>query len=321
MSAGDQVQALVAREEEPAGVGKRLLALEGEDLRRGQQQRFDRFIGNGRVLPLRANRAAAPDFAVCNAAVNYILDRGFATFPNFQDGFVSSLNFIGGEKGGVGKSVAARVLAQYFIDRGRGFTGYDTDRSHTSFTRFYGDYAAPVLVDSFESLDRIVGAFEEGAHGGAQESVIVDLAAQTAAPLAKWVKDSDLLSLLAQIGVSVNFWHLTDAGKDSVDLLDRLINTYGAGPNYFVVRNLGRGSEFSQLDESPALRKALSLGARVFDLPALHEASMRKIDRANASFWAAIHNRATPDALGMLERQRVKMWLKATYETLDTLPL
>ena len=30
---------------------------------------------------------------------------------------MSSLNFIGGEKGGVGKSVAARVLAQYFIDR------------------------------------------------------------------------------------------------------------------------------------------------------------------------------------------------------------
>jgi len=29
---------------------------------------------------------------------------------------MGSLNFIGGEKGGVGKSVTARVLAQYFID-------------------------------------------------------------------------------------------------------------------------------------------------------------------------------------------------------------
>jgi hypothetical protein len=233
---------------------------------------------------------------------------------------VTSLNFVGGEKGGVGKSVAARVLAQYFIDKGRPFTGYDTDRSHASFTRFYRDYASPVLVDSFESLDLIVAAFEEGAADGKQESVIVDLASQTAAPLAKWIKDSDLLSLLAQIGVAVNFWHLTDAGKDSVDLLDRLINTYGAGPNYFVVRNFGRGSEFSQLDESPALLKARALGARVFNLEQLHEASMRKIDRLNASFWGAVNNRG-PDSLGMLERQRVKMWLKATYETLDSLPL
>ena len=60
-----------------------------------------------------------------------------------------SLNFIGGEKGGVGKSVAARALAQYFIDKGRPFVGFDTDRSHTSFTRFYAGYAAPVIVDSY----------------------------------------------------------------------------------------------------------------------------------------------------------------------------
>ncbi len=41
---------------------------------------------------------------------------------------MATLNFIGGEKGGVGKSVAARVLAQYFIDKGLPFTGFDTDR-------------------------------------------------------------------------------------------------------------------------------------------------------------------------------------------------
>ena len=228
---------------------------------------------------------------------------------------------MGGEKGGVGKSVAARVLAQYFIDKGRPFTGYDTDRSHTSFARFYGEYAAPVIVDSYEGLDRIVESFEDTPLGVPQKSVIVDLAAQTAAPLAAWVRDSDLLALLGAMGVAVNFWHLADAGKDSVELLDRLVNTFGAGPNYIVVKNLGRGSDFSQLDDSPSLRKAIALGARVIVLEQLHEASMRKIDRQNTSFWAAIHNRTGAEALGMLERQRVKMWLKSTYECFDTLPL
>jgi hypothetical protein len=161
---------------------------------------------------------------------------------------MSSLNFIGGEKGGVGKSVAARVLAQYFLDKGLPFIGFDTDRSHTSFTRFYADYAAPVVVDSYEGLDLVVGAFEETLPDGQQSSVIVDLAAQTAAPLSRWVKDSDLIAVLSEMGVTVNFWHLADAGKDSVDLLQRLIDTYGAGPNYLVVKNLGRGSDFSQLD-------------------------------------------------------------------------
>lgn len=232
-----------------------------------------------------------------------------------------SLNFIGGEKGGVGKSVAARLLAQYFIDKGQAFTGFDTDRSHTSFTRFYADYASPVVVDTFEGLDQIAAELEVPTDDGQTKSIIVDLAAQTAAPLSRWVRESDLIPLMAEMGITVNFWHVADAGKDTVDLLGRLLSTYGDGPNYIVVRNQGRGSDFSQLDSSAALQKAQELGAQVITLAALHEASMRKIDRHNASFWAAIHSKSGEDALGLLERQRVKSWLKGVYSAFDTLPL
>ena len=232
-----------------------------------------------------------------------------------------SLNFIGGEKGGVGKSVTARVLAQYFIDKGRPFTGFDTDRSHTSFSRFYGDYASPVVVDSYEGLDAIVAQFDNPSPTGQGCSVVVDLAAQTAGPLARWIRDSDLVSLMAEMGVAVNFWHLADPGKDSVQLLDQLVASYGAGPNYIVVKNLGRGSDFRELDGSAAMKKVLALGGAVVNLASLHEASMRKIDRQNASFWAATHVTDGPDALGMLERQRVKTWLKSTYAVFNGLPL
>ena len=233
---------------------------------------------------------------------------------------MSSLNFIGGEKGGVGKSVVARLLAQYLIDKELPFMGFDTDRSHTSFTRFYADYAAPVLVDSYEGLDQVVSVFEN-VNEGETPRVIVDLAAQTAAPLTRWIQDSDLLPLLADMGVAVNFWHVADAGKDSVDLLDRLLDAYGVGPNYLIVKNMGRGTDFSELEASNAMAKALELGARTVTLAQLHEASMRKIDRQNASFWAAIHNRSDDEALGLLERQRVKNWLKKTYESFDALPI
>jgi hypothetical protein len=103
--------------------------------------------------------------------------------------------------------------------------------------------------------------------------------------------------------------------------LGRLIETYGAGPNYVIVKNLGRGTDFSQLDHSAAMAKAVELGATVVSIGQLHEGSMRKIDRQNASFWGAVHNRSEADALGMLERQRVKTWLKRSYESLDSLAL
>lgn len=235
---------------------------------------------------------------------------------------MSSLNFIGGEKGGVGKSVMSRLLAQYLIDKELPFIGFDTDRSHASFSRFYPEHASSVVVDKFEGLDTIVSTFEEPAEEGQpQTRVIVDLAAQTAAPLAKWIKDSDVFELLKEMGVTVNFWHVTDAGKDSMDMLGRLLSTFGQGPNYIVVKNHGRGADFSGFDEAPALKKALSLGARVVTLGQLHEASMRKIDAQNVGFQTAMSQKDVPEALGLLERQRVKTWLKASYEFLDTLPI
>jgi hypothetical protein len=236
---------------------------------------------------------------------------------------MSSLNFIGGEKGGVGKSVTARALAQYFLDKGQPFTGFDTDRSHHSFTRFYADYASPVVVDSFEGLDRIVEAFEVDM----AQHVIVDLAAQTLQPLARWIKDSQLVELLSELGIAVNFWHVLDDGVDSVSLLQRLVDTFGvpanyqSGPNYIVVQNHGRGSDFSWLTHSPALATARGAGARMIVLPALQDLAMRKIDQQSASFWSAANNREGSDALGILERQRVKLWLQKTYSEFDSLPL
>jgi hypothetical protein len=230
---------------------------------------------------------------------------------------MSSINFIGGEKGGVGKSVTSRVLAQYFIDRNRPFVGFDTDRSHGSFTRFYEGFASPVVVDSFEGLDTIVNGFESNP----QQSVIVDLAAQTLAPLSNWIKESDLFDVFKELGVAVNFWHVLDDGRDSTDLLGTLIDTFGTRPNYIVVQNYGRGSDFGMLLGSQSLSKATAAGAQVIAMPRLHETSMRKIDAQNTSFWKAVHDKEGPAALGLLERQRVKTWLATAYAAFDTLPL
>src|SRR5262252_3568750 len=99
---------------------------------------------------------------------------------------MAQIHFIGGEKGGVGKSLMARVLAQYFIDRNLPFLGFDTDRSHGALMRFYAGYASPVLVDRFESLDAIMEAAVEQP----ERRILVDLAAQTNDPLLRWIDES-----------------------------------------------------------------------------------------------------------------------------------
>lgn len=231
---------------------------------------------------------------------------------------MGAINFIGGEKGGVGKSVVSRILAQYHIDHEKPFVGFDTDRSHRSFMRFYSDYAYPTVVDSYESLDAIANALEQHP----SQNVIVDLAAQTFAPVARWISDSNFFEAFSEMSVAVNFWHVMDDGKDSVDLLGRLFDTYGFAAKYVIVLNYGRGNDFTIFKRSAEYQRAIDIGATIIELPRLHDACMRKIDQQNTSFWAAANNRAAgADALGILERQRVKSWLRNTYAALLPTPI
>jgi hypothetical protein len=231
---------------------------------------------------------------------------------------MSTIHFIGGEKGGVGKSVVARLLAQYMIDHDIPFIGFDTDRSHGSLLRFYGDYASPTIIDDYESLDAIV----ETALANPEQRILVDLAAQTHHPLAQWLEESDVLALLKELDVSVYYWNVMDSGKDCVDLLNKLLDQFRTRINYVLVQNQLRDEQFNILEFSGVKERALAFDAKVITLKRLHAPVMTKIDGNSYSFWAAKNKDADSlTALGLLERQRVKIWLNHAYKEIDSLTI
>lgn len=226
----------------------------------------------------------------------------------------SRIHLIGGEKGGVGKSMVSRLLAQYFIDRNLPFVGFDTDRSHGALLRFYSDYASSALVDRFEALDQIVEAAVEQPG----RRVLVDLAAQTDEPLVRWMDESGVLEMAEEAGFTLTYWHVMDSGRDSVDLLSRLLDRFGSRLQYVLVRNHLRGDDFSLLENSGQQARALDLGAKVVTLKRLHDVVVHKIDAHNSSFWAA-RNDSSPEGsgLGMMERQRLQKWQLSAYGDFD----
>ena len=137
---------------------------------------------------------------------------------------MSTIHFIGGEKGGVGKSVVARLCAQYCIDRAIPFVAADADGSHGALLRFYADYTRPVDLSESESADAILGLATES-----ERRVLVDLPAQSDRLLAAWIKEAGILELAAESGVRVVFWHVMDDGKDALTTLDRVLSRYGDG--------------------------------------------------------------------------------------------
>lgn len=226
---------------------------------------------------------------------------------------MGQIHFIGGEKGGVGKSVMARVLAQYFIDKQRPFVALDADVSHGTLVRHYGDVARAVDLSNVESADQI---FTLAAAG--EDRVMVDLPAQSDHFLSRWIAEAGILTLAKESGVQLVFWHVMDDGKDALTALGRLVDRYAGQASFVVVTNLGRGRDFSLLDGSEIRARAEAAGASFMALPELHAPAMKKIDRLNLSFWAAVHNpEAGAAVLTVMDRQRVKVWLQATYALLD----
>ena len=227
---------------------------------------------------------------------------------------MTNIHLLGGEKGGVGKSLVARLLAQYLIDHSLPFLGFDSDRSHGALLRFYAGFASPVLVDDYASLDAIVEAATEHP----DRRILVDLAAQTQERLTQWMDDSQLLEVAPELGLEIRYWHVMDAGRDSVDLLRRLLDRHESRLRYVLVLNEVRGDDFRILNASGQRERAVGLGAQVITIKRLQEASMIKIDASSSSFWAAA-NKAEGDTtgLGLLERQRVKVWLKNCFAELD----
>jgi hypothetical protein len=224
---------------------------------------------------------------------------------------MANIHLIGGEKGGVGKSMVARLLAQYLIDHSLPFLGFDSDRSHGALLRFYSGYASPVLVDRYDSLDAIVEAATEQP----ERRILVDLAAQTQDSLTTWMDESQLLGLAPELGLNIRYWHVMDNGKDSVDLLRRLLDRYEQRLSYVIVQNQLRGDDFPILRQSGQLERAQGFGATVITVKRLQDATVSKIDANSSSFWAASQTDDKSGArLGLLERQRLRSWLKSAYE-------
>jgi hypothetical protein len=227
----------------------------------------------------------------------------------------SKIHFVGGEKGGVGKSVVARLVAQNLIDRALPFIALDADGSHGALLRHYAEFARPIDLSVAESADAIMMLATE-----AERRIVVDLPAQSDRLLTSWLAEAAILDLARESDVGVMFWHVMDDGKDSLVMLDRLLERHQKAMRYCVVKNHGRGKDFSMFDSSPTRAKAEALGAVILEVPELQGGAMQKIDRYDASFWAAIHNPTfAGGSFTRMDRQRIKVWLQFIYDQFSRL--
>ena len=92
---------------------------------------------------------------------------------------------------------------------------------------------------------------------------------------------------------------------------------FGTGLSYVLVRNQVRGADFAALEQSGEQARAIGMGAKIVSMKKLNEHVIHKIDAASSSFWQAKTSDRDSTGLGLMDRQRVKMWLRDVYREID----
>jgi FMN-dependent NADH-azoreductase len=129
---------------------------------------------------------------------------------------LNSVHLILQGKGGIGKSLTAVLLAQYFISKGETLKAFDTDQENTTFSHYKALNAQhiPVMNESrtinAKMFDTLIENILE------QEGVfVIDNGANTFSPLLAYMVENDLVNFLQESGRKV-YVHTIVGGGDTL---------------------------------------------------------------------------------------------------------
>ena len=243
---------------------------------------------------------------------------------------MSTVHLILQGKGGVGKSLAAFLLAQYLPEKSISVRCYDADPVNSTLASFPALNA--VKVDLIETLDkarrinprRFDDLVEQIAGQPADAHVIVDTGSSSFVPLLHYVVTNEVPSILSQGGHELVVHTVVTGGQSLADTLTgaaQLVKQLDAArfviwlnPFWGPVAHDGKTFEQMKtyLDMKARIETVVSLPAFTDELFPQDIASMLKSRR---TFKEAIES---PDQ-SLMSRHRLKVAQREFYSRLDSL--
>ena len=143
-------------------------------------------------------------------------------------------------KGGVGKTLATTMIAQYLIHLGKKPTCIDTDPVNRSFAAFKSLGVTPLNIMDGDvvnnrKFDELINIILES-----EEDVIIDNGASSFIPVTAYLKENNVFELLVQNNVTVFFHVVVTGGQSFIDTikgLEYIIQTFSDYVNVVVWLN------------------------------------------------------------------------------------
>ncbi|MDZ4799760.1 MAG: hypothetical protein SGI92_16505 [Bryobacteraceae bacterium] len=217
-----------------------------------------------------------------------------------------------GEKGGVGKTTVARVIAEFLRAREINFRAFDAEGSTGPLLRFHPEDTMPIDISAAASVAPVLDYLMEGT---GKRLALVDLGARSGADLKSWLYRGGALEETAAGHLGLTLVYVVGGAVDSVGHLKECYAALGQAPDYVLVRNLGVANQFDVYDQSMVRQEILSNSGREITMPPLDQHVYQSVDRSSLQFSAFSENQG--GTFSYTERRYTKTWLRECFEALD----
>ncbi len=223
-----------------------------------------------------------------------------------------SLILTHGEKGGVGKTTVARVVADFLSARDTTFRAFDAEGSTGQLLRFHPDVTAAVEVDNAATIAPVLDYVMEA---GGRRLALVDLGARSGEDVKGWLYRGGALEEAEASRLGITVIYVLGGAVDSVGHLKECFSALGREVSYVIVKNFGVAGKFDVYDNSNVRQELLAIGAREIDFPALDGSVYQSVDRASVSFAAFAEGQG--GNFGFTERRYCRTWLRECFAALE----
>ncbi|HEY1494184.1 MAG TPA: hypothetical protein VGF49_06555 [Candidatus Solibacter sp.] len=217
-----------------------------------------------------------------------------------------------GEKGGVGKTTVARVIADFLNARDHAFRAFDAEGSTGQLLRFHPDVTAAVDVENANTIAPVLDYVMEGT---GRRLALVDLGARSGEDVKGWLYRGGALEEAEAARLGITVIYVLGGAVDSVGHLKECFAALGRDVNYVIVKNFGVAGKFDVYDNSKVRKELLAIGAREINFPALDGSVYQSVDRASIGFSAFADGQT--GNFGFTERRYCRTWLRECFAQLE----
>jgi hypothetical protein len=227
---------------------------------------------------------------------------------------------IGADKGGVGKTMVARTLLDYFADRQVRARAFDTEVPKGTLKRFHPDMTDIVDINQVPDQMRIFDTVNS-----VDASVtLIDVRAGLLSPTLQALRNIGFIEAAKKGHVTFVVFHILGPSIASLDEIVETASYLGDG-KYFMVKNFINNTHFFEWDDATHAAYFKRLPDAVeMTVPKLPEMAAEQVDLASVPFATFIANKkksGEPASYSFVLRGYVRHWLDTVWAEYDRVSL